>query len=750
MSSPASCAAAPDSLLSTPPAADAASSGASGTPALSRASCVVDVFDMHCAACAVTVEQALRDQPGVQSARVHYATQRAQISFDPAQVTLDSLLRCIERMGYSADAAGSENRAEIVRRQRHRRIWGFGLATFCAMQIMMLTLPRFLAGTDIEPELAPLLDWSALALVLPVMWWSARPFYQGAARELRLRRPGMDCAITLGTVTAFAGSVWHLLANTGALYFDSVAMFVALLLGVRWLEWEQRERNQAVIQQAAGAVSRGQALRVQEGVDGVRMVPTDVDALQPGDRVWVRTGEAIPVDGQLDSEIALCDESLLTGESVSVRRQRGENVVAGAINLGAPITVRATATAATSTEQRLLLLADNATKPETLAFADIVARYFMPALLLLAIGTFVALLPAGVATATERAIAVLIISCPCALALAAPAAHARAFSGLLARGVVLRRASALERLARSNAFLLDKTGTLSDPAVARVSELRPGYPEQRALTVIAALEQAANHPLAVALRGAHASDVVVTDADWQPGHGVAGRIAGRAYRFGRADYVGLNEECLRSDRRLWLADDEGAVCALDLSERLREDASALVKQLLASGQVELLSGDHPERAAAVARTLGLEVSEGSASPERKAARVQRLRQEGRIVVMIGDGVNDSVGFAGADVAIAVHGATDAAKASADLICESPGLLPVAEAVAYARRVVQVVRWNFGWAIAYNLLAIPFAIAGAVNPLVASVGMAGSSAIVLLNVMRLGGGREKFSDPAVAR
>jgi len=740
----------PPSISPPPVGADSATAGATGAATGQRASCVVDVFDMHCAACAVTVEQALRDQPGVQSARVHYATQRAQISFDPTQVSLDKLLLCIERMGYSADAAGSENRAEIVRRQRHRRIWGFGLATFCAMQIMMLTLPRFLAGADIEPELAPLLDWSALALVLPVMWWSARPFYQGAARELRLRRPGMDCAITLGIVTAFAGSVWHLLANTGALYFDSVAMFVALLLGVRWLEWEQRERNQSVIQQAANATVRGSALLVRDGLDGVNMRQTPVDDLVAGDRVWVRAGEAIPVDGLLDSEVAVCDESLLTGEAVSVRHQRGEAVVAGAINRGAPITVRATATAAASTAQRLLLLADNAAKPEALAFADVVARFFMPALLLLAVGTFVALLPAGVSTATERAIAVLIISCPCALALAAPAAQARAFAGLLSRGVVLRRASALERLARGNAFLLDKTGTLSDPAVAQVTELRPGVTESYALSIIAALEQAANHPLAVALRGSGAVVESVTDAAWLPGQGVSGTIGGRAYRFGRGSYVGRCNDDNRSERRLWLTDDQGTVCSLDLSERLREDAPMLVRQLQASGRVELLSGDHPERASFVASTLGIEVSEGSASPERKAARVQRLQQEGSTVVMIGDGINDSVGFAGADVAIAVHGATDAARASADLICERPGLMPIAEAQIYARRVVRVVRWNFGWAIAYNLLAIPFAIAGAVNPLVASVGMAGSSAIVLLNVMRLGGDRAKFPEPSRGR
>lgn len=700
------------------------------------ATCVIDVFDMHCAACAVTVEAALRAAPGVGSARVHYATQRARIQFDPAQTSLAGLLDRIERLGYSADAASADARADIVRRQRHRRIWGFGLAAFCAMQVMMLTVPRYLAGADMEPELAPLLDWSAFALTLPVLWWSARPFYQGAARELRLRRPGMDSAITLGIVTAFAGSMWHLHSGTGALYFDSVAMFVALLLGVRWLEWEQRERNQAVIRQAGASAGAPTALRLTLTPTGVQSAEVPIATLVAGDRVRVRTGEAIAVDGRLDSHMAMFDESLLTGESAAVRRQRGEAVVAGAINLGAAIEVLASASAAASTAERMLLLADSAVKPESLALADRVARYFMPALLLLATGTFFAVLPQGLGTATERAIAVLIISCPCALALAAPAAHARAFAGLLARGVVLRRAAALERLARADAFVLDKTGTLTDPAVARVQALRPGWDEARALLLIAALEHSANHPLAVALALPDASTLAVADAHWAPGLGVSGMIDGCRYRFGRPDWVGGEVPAADGSTRLWLADADGVVCALDIVERERDDARALIDALARRGHVELLSGDHRARAQALAASLGIALAEGGASPERKAERVRDLQAEGRTVVLIGDGVNDSVGFAGADVAIAVAGATDAARASADLIVEQRGLLPIRDAIDYAERAVRVVRSNLAWAIGYNVLAIPFAILGAVNPLLASVGMAASSAVVMANVMRL--------------
>ncbi|MBL8309400.1 MAG: cation-translocating P-type ATPase [Burkholderiales bacterium] len=702
--------------------------------------CVLDVFDMHCAACASLIESALSAEPGVQNARVYYATQRARVRFEPSRVDAERLLHRIEALGYSADAEATEGRSDLVRRQRRRKIWGFGLATFCAMQIMMLTLPRYLAGAEIEPELAPLLDWSAFALALPVLYWCARPFYRGALRELRLRRPGMDVAITIGIVTAFAGSMWHLLAGTGTLYFDSVAMFVALLLGVRWLEWEQRERNQAVIRTTTGSnAETTEAIRLTQ-LDGREvMTPVAVGEIAVGDRLRVRTGEAIAVDGRLESAIALCDEALLTGESSGVRHEVGDALAAGAINLGEAFTLRVTATVDASTERRLMLLADQASKPEANTLSDVIARYFMPALILVAGATFVALLPSGLNVAMERAVAVLIISCPCALALAAPAAQARAFSGLLARGIVLRRAHALERLAAADAFLLDKTGTLSQPETARVHSLRAGWDERRALSVIGALERAGNHPLAVALRS-FADDVTAHDVAWEPSRGVSGVVDGDAYRFGRADYVFSGAQLAALDSaagsQLWLTDTAGPVAALDVSERLCEDAPELITALKARGSVEILSGDRQERATAVASVLGIALAHGAQTPAGKSARIQQLQREGRTTVMIGDGVNDSVGFAGADVAIAVHSATDAARAAADLICTRPALTHIADALRFSRQTAAIVHSNFAWAIGYNLLAIPFAVSGAVNPLVASVGMAASSAIVMFNVLRL--------------
>jgi P-type Cu2+ transporter len=707
--------------------------------------CVLDVFDMHCAACAVLIESALRAAAGVCHVRVHYATQRARVTFDPALTSVEKLVKRIDYLGYAADAGAGvgTTRIDIARRQRHRHIWGFGLSAFCAMQIMMLTLPRFWAGADMEPELAPLLDWAAFLLLLPVIGWTARPFYRGALREFRLRQPGMDSAVTLGIVSAFAGSIWHLLAGTGALYFDSVAMFVALLLGVRWFEWEQRERSQAIIHAASASAPCAEVMRIDSAGAAEHVLLTSISAVSVGDRLWIRTGEAVPVDATLESAVADLNESLLTGESASVRRVSGRTLNAGAVNVGPAIVIRATHTVDASTERRLMNLADDADKPESLALADLVARYFMPAVALVAVATFVALLPSGVGIAAERAIAVLIISCPCALALAAPAAHAKAFAGLLSRGIVLRRTEALARLAKADAFLLDKTGTLSVPHINGIVSLRPGFNEAAALTIIATLERAASHPLAVALRRLELRDapgLTASDLCWTPGDGVSGTIAGVAYRFGRAEFVGATADAaygINEASWLWLGDPHGAVGALDVSEIAKSGAHSLVQALQRRGTVEILSGDHVEKTRALAASLGIRTASGAQTPEQKALRVRQLQQEGRTTVMIGDGINDSISFAGADVAIAVFAASDAARSTADVLCMNPDLTAIDAAIDYARLVQTVVRGNFMWAISYNLIAIPIAVMGVINPLIASVGMALSSAVVMLNVMRLG-------------
>ena len=366
----------------------------------------------------------------------------------------------------------------------------------------------------------------------------------------------------------------------------------------------------------------------------------------------------------------------------------------------------------------------------------------MPTLLALASLTFFVMLPGGVAVALERAIAVLIISCPCALALAAPAAQARTFAGLLSRGIVLRRVAALEHLEKADFFLLDKTGTLTTPNLIGLTALRTDFTQTQARNLIAILESSANHPLSAALRAVASPELnglTVHDLQWTPGEGVCGIVNGTEYRLGRAEFVHPSIPFSMAEsgqQHLWLADSSGSICAIELGETLRSGAIELVGKLKQRGSVEILSGDHEDKTMRIATLLGVQATPGSPTPEKKAMRVKALQQAGHTVVMIGDGVNDSVGFSGADVAIAVGSATDATRASADIVCTTDHLSTISECIDYAVRAQRVMRSSFAWAIAYNLVAIPFAIAGFINPLIASIGMAGSSAVVMLNVMRL--------------
>ena len=336
----------------------------------------------------------------------------------------------------------------------------------------------------------------------------------------------------------------------------------------------------------------------------------------------------------------------------------------------------------------------------------------------------------------------LIISCPCALALAAPAAQARAFAGLLSRGIVLRRVAALDGLANSDYFLLDKTGTITTPNLVGLSGLRADFTQKQARDLIAALEASANHPLSVALRAVTSSEpggLTVQDLQWTPGEGVSGIVNGTEFRLGRAGFVDplAKLPVAESDQEnLWLADDSGLICTIELGETLRPGAFELVAALQQRGSVEILSGDHEDKTRRIATLLGVQATSGAQTPEKKAMRIKALQKAGHTVAMIGDGVNDSVGFAGADVAIAVGSATDATRASADIVCATDHLSAITECIDYAARARRVMQSNFAWAIGYNLIAIPFAVAGFINPLVASLGMVASSAVVMLNVMRL--------------
>ncbi len=706
--------------------------------------CTLDVYDMDCAACAILIESELRKCAGVSSVSVHYATQRARIAYDAEQTNELALAEFITSLGHAVRSDSALlDRAAIVRKIRRRYQWQTGLAAFCAMQIMMFSLPRFLGGDEIELPLARLMDGAALLLTLPVLFFCACSFFRGATREWRIRRVGMDSAVAVSLASAFAGSVWHVWSGSGQLYFDSIAMFVALLLGVRWFEWERREANRTSLESLAINSATASYALLNQGDQQVRLF-IDIAQIAVDSRLLIGHLQSVPVDGYLESDAATLDESVLTGESTPAMKCRNAKLSAGTINLGEPFVLRAQSTAEKSTTQRLLDLADQSERPEYRARFASVSRIFVPALFVVAMLTFIAFFHLGIDVALERAIAVLIVSCPCALALAAPAAYARAFTQLASLGMIVRRGDSLDRLTSVDTFVFDKTGTLTDPHEFKLNYVRAQLDFDQVRAIIASLEAYANHPLAKSLRAAfaHRSLLSVDAAAWKPGYGVNGAIEGVEYRLGRKSYVvelfsgpdaSPDSEATPT---LYLADSDGIVCTIEFLEALRPGAHTLTKSLSGSHNIEIMSGDRQDRVDSVATLLGIARAQGDTSAAKKQQRVETLQRAGRVVAMVGDGWNDSVAFAKADVSIAAAGATDAALRSADLISASASLEVLKTTLDYAKRLRQIILQNYAWAIAYNLVAIPFAALGYVDPIYAAIGMASSSALVVANTLRL--------------
>jgi Cu2+-exporting ATPase len=693
---------------------------------------------IRCAACLWLIERVLRRVPGVLRAEPNYATHRALVAWDPARTRLSSIIEAIRAVGYDAFPYDPQRQPARERDARRKALWRLFVAGFGAMQVMMYAFPAYIDGGEgtLSREAENLMRWASLLLTLPVLLFSCGPFFSGAWRELARLRPAMDTPIALGIAAGFAASVWATLAGEGKVYFDSIAMLAFLLLGARYLELVARQRAARSLDRLA-RWSPSFALRVEGGTP--RRVA--VHALVPGDRVMVPPGERVPADGVVESGASSADESLLTGESVPLAKEPGGLLVAGSVNLEQPLVMRVTRAGAQTQAAAIARLVERAaaSRPRIVAAADRIAHAL----------TYVVLLVAALAGAYWRdpwvAIAVLVAACPCALALAAPVALTSAAGRLLERGVILARAGALETLAAATDVVLDKTGTLTLGRVA-IAAARPlgEVKEGECRALAGALEATSRHPLAKAFAGA--ACLPASDARNLPGNGIEGTVAGRRLRLGTASFcrdlcpaLPPAVELRHGETPVYLAEERGFLAVFLLEDALRPEAAGTLGALRAAGlRLHLLSGDHPQAVGAAAGRLGIEAREGGASPQAKLDYVGRLQRAGRVVAMVGDGLNDAPVLAQADVSFAMGGGADAAQLHADFVLAGNSLAGLPASLALARRAMRIVRQNFGWALAYNACALPLAAAGWIGPLEAAVGMAASSFIVVLNAMRVGG------------
>ena len=697
---------------------------------MSTATSVFAVEGLRCAGCISKLESGLATLPGVTSARVNFTTRRVSIAHDPA-LDDDSLKLAVERLGFVAEQFHGDL-APPEDAETRRLLKALGVAGFAAMNIMLLSVSVW---SGAQGTTRTLFHWLSALIALPAVAYAGRPFFASAFAALRQGTTNMDVPISIGVVLTVAVSLFETMVGGEHAYFDGATMLLFFLLAGRFLDSAMRARASdsvaALLRQSAPG---GHVI----GPDGTTQWRAAAE-LAPGMRLLVAAGEAFAADAVVEAGQSNVDRALITGENLPVPVAPGGAVLAGTINLDAPLTVKITAAVADSVIADIARMMATATQSKSryVRIADRAARLYAPAVHSLAALSFVGWMLAGAGwhEALLIAVAVLIITCPCALGLAVPIAQVVASGALMRQGVLIKDGSALERLAAADIVLIDKTGTVTLGRPVPMGVLPLSDAEK---PVALALAQVSRHPLARALAAALTAQAVapatIGDVAEASGLGVSATADGVPARLGRPDWVGgdaAGDTLMTAFRR-----GDGPLRLLPFHDGLRPDAAAALARLRSLGlSVAMISGDRPAAVAAVAGPLGLAAT-SELQPGDKLAHIEALQARGQHVLMVGDGLNDGPALKAAWVSMAPASASDVGKTAADLVFMGDRLLPVAQAVLAARRTMAVVRQNFILAIGYNVLAVPLAIAGQVTPLVAAIAMSGSSLIVVANALRL--------------
>ncbi len=730
---------------------------------------------VHCAACVWLVEKLPAVLRGVDEVRLNIGTGVAEITWRPAHTRLSAIGRALDRLGYTPHIHGASRAQEARRAEDRASLARLGVAAACAMNLMFLHGALYAGDySGMAANFERFFRGLSLVVAVPVLVYSARPFFQTALAGLKARVVHIDLPIAIALAVTFAASAWNAVRGSGPLWFDSLAMLVAALLGARQL---QRSAQRAALERAdslRGAAFLEFARRIDGDGPDAPVVEVPLAGLAPGDRVEIRSGEIVPVDGVILSGRSSIDNAVLTGEAAPVSVRAGDAVSAGATNLGARLVVRVDAAGEKTRIGALLALVQEALsrKPALLQTTDLLARRFVQVLLALAAVTGAAWWHQGPAVALERVVALLVVACPCALGLSIPLALSVALMRAARAGIFVKNPDALERLRRVDTVLLDKTGTLTE---GRATVTR-WVGEDAALQFARALEAESAHAVArafgrVLLReecpsggnpvrsvedppeGISGLRLVrtVERVTEVPGQGIAGRLDGYDVRVGNRAHVeaagasipsvvSVAAEGMIADglSPVFVAVDGRVRGVAGIGDRLRPDAAATVAAIRARGvRVRILSGDHPEIVARVAAEVGLPRADalGGLTPEEKRDIVAGLvenRTGAGAVVMVGDGVNDAAALALADVGIAVHGGAGASIVAADIVFTREGVAPLVDILDGARRLRGVIRRNIGFSLVYNAAASTLALAGFVGPLLAAVLMPCSSLTVVLS------------------
>ncbi len=699
------------------------------------------VEGLQCAACVWLIETVLARTEGVVAARLNMTTRRLALTWNPEAGDIAQILGVVSRLGYRLLPYDPSLMEQESLRRNKELLRSMAVAGFAAANVMLLSVAVWVgagegSGGGQGPATQGLMHWFSALIALPAIAYAGLPFYRSALGALRAGRANMDLPISLAILLTAGMSLFETMRGGEQVYFESATMLLFFLLIGRYLD--RRARGQAH-EQAERLSTLGAKSVTVLNADGTRR-SADPRSLEPGAVVLTAMGERVSVDGVVVEGVSELDCSLLTGESVPVAVKPEDKVFAGTLNIGGPLRLCVTATGENTVLAEIARLMETAEKGRGryVRMADRVARLYAPVVHGLALLSFLGWVFIAGASWQEAlliATSVLVITCPCALALAIPVVQVVAVSRLMGRGILVKSGTALERLSQIDHVVFDKTGTLTEgnPVLANEREIEP-----EALDLAAAMAAASTHPLARALARPRAKPL--SEVKEIPGSGLEWEGPDGIVRLGRRDWCGVSpdEEAASTAPELWLARPAKAPVRFCFSDRTRRDAKAVVTALTEGGiDVALLSGDRPRAVAAAANEAGIEQWRAEVSPEGKVHFLQRAEKEGRLALMVGDGLNDAPALAAAHVSASPGRAADITRNAADIVFQGDRLAPLLEVLAVSRRAGRLVKQNLAFAFAYNALTIPLAVFGYVSPLVAAASMSASSIVVIANALRLG-------------
>jgi len=729
---------------------------------ISEASLIVE--GIVCAACVWLIEHHLQKIPGILSLQVNLTTHRATVKWDKSQLPLSQILATIRGIGYQAypfDADRLQNLHDDERKRSLRRI---AIAGIGMMQVMMTALALYIGAENMGESARQMLRWAGLIITTPVIIFASSVFFKSAWRELKRRRLGMDVPVSIAIIAAFLASLWATLQGTGEVYFDSVTMFTFFLLLGRYLEMAARHQAGKVADELVRLLP---ATATRVNADKTQTL-VSVSELHAGDTVLIKPGETVPADGEILQGQSSLNEAMLSGESIPLLKQVGDSISGGTINIESPLVMKVQAVGESTILSSIIRLLDQAQleKPRIAYLADSVAAWFVFGILVMASVVFGAWYVYDAERAFWVTISVLVVTCPCALSLATPVALTTATSSLTRMGVLTTKGHALETLSKVTHIVFDKTGTLTTGQLVVCNQHQFDHAEahspQELLALAAGLESASEHPVSHAILSAANCVYDCDQLHSVSGKGVEGIYQGNEYRIGtrvfieewlgsesvaqQLDVSSSTGESMASIKPLgfessntvvYLASKHQLLAAYELKDQLRKGAKQCIQELHKQGySTTVLSGDKYEVAQSLADTLAIDHVVAEQLPDQKLAYLKQLQTDGSVVLMVGDGVNDAPVLAGADVSMAMGEGSQLAQVTADMVLMSNSLSVLPEVLDRAKQTRTVVWQNLGWAISYNILAMPMAALGLLAPWMAAIGMSFSSLLVVLNALRL--------------